>query len=567
MKKLAKALCLVLSVVMIVSMLAACGGGSGDGGAADSGSAEADVPDGGSDSGAPAAGERVHLNLVMTGGLDNVDPAYNYSMDSMQIISLTDQGLMTFDNEGHVTEGLAESYEVSEDGKTYTFHIRDAVWSNGDPVTANDFLYSWRRLTDPATGSAYSFMLYVLGVNNALDCALGNLPVEELGISAPDDHTFVVEIDGARPYFLYLTAMASYFMAVNQEYCEANGDEFGMDIDHYLACGPYMISDWEPGANSVTLVANPTYYAADEVTCEELTFNVVTDASAQIMGWDRGDYDYIGLSGDYVQMYADDPALTISDMAAMYFLSFNIGDESLQNENLRMALSLAIDKETIVNSLLNNGSLVADYIIPDTVAVDENGVDYRDRIGNPIYNHCDKEQAAELFATALTELGVSDLTLELLYDNSTITDELAAFLKSEWETTLPGLTINLRATTYNGRLEDMGAHNYQIGFTRWYADYQDALTYLDMWISTSQMNYGQYNNPDYDALYYQVTGELALDTEGREAAMTEMEAMILGDAAICPIYQLASCSLANTDYHWVKNVAGVVQYQFVDWAN
>lgn len=570
MKHTRKLLALLLALCMLAGLLAGCGNKTDDKTDApgtnvgdNTNTPDDKNPDGDTPT-APAKGG-VKLSLAMAAGLDNVDPAYNYSMDSMQIISLTNQGLMTFDDQGQVTEGLAESYEVSEDGKTYTFHIRDAKWSNGDPVTANDFLYSWSRLTDPATGSAYAYMLYTLGVNNALDCAMGNKPITELGISAPDDKTFVVELDGARPYFLYLTAMASYFMAVNQSYVEANPDTFGMDIDHYLACGPYIISDWEVGANSVTLVKNPDYYDVDKVTCDELTFTVQTDSSAIVMGYENGTYDYIGLYGDYVELYRDNPGLMISDMAAMYFLSFNTGDADLSNEDLRLALSLALDKQTLVDSLLNNGSLVADYIIPDTFAVDGNGVDYRDRIGNPTYNSCDKTAAAEHFNKALETLGVDKLQLTALYDDSTISEDIAAYLKSEWEGALPGLTIELKKTTYNGRLEEMGKHDYQIGVTRWYADYQDALTYLDMWISSSQMNYGQYNNPDYDAMYYKVTGELAMDTEGREAAMKEMEAMILGDAAICPLYQLASCALANPDYNWVKNVAGVVQYQFVSY--
>jgi len=571
MKTLKKVLCLVLVLSLMLSVLAACGAKTEETPAKtdDAAAPAADTPtgeasgEGGSDTAAAADNHVKALSLVMSAGLENVDPAKNFSMDSMQIISLTNQGLMTFDDEGKVTCGLAESYDVSEDGKTYTFHIRDAKWSNGDPVTANDFLYSWSRLTNPETGSVYAYMLYTLGVVNSLDCALGNKPIEELGISAPDDKTFVVELDGARPYFLYLTAMASYFMAVNQSYLESDPENFGMDIDHYIACGPYIISDWDVGASSVTLVKNPDYYDADKVTCEELTFTVVTDTSAQMMGWDNGTYDYIGVYGDYVELYRDDEGLNINDMAAMYFLSFNTGNENLANKNLRLALSTAVDKQTIVDGLLNNGSKVADYMIPDTFAVDNNGVDYRERIGEPTYNSYDAAAAADYWAKAKTELGVDSLTLEMLYDTSTVSDTMAAFLKSEWEKNLPGLTVELVQTTYSNRLELMGKHEYQIGFTRWYADYQDALTYLDMWISTSTMNYGQYNNPDYDAMYYKVTGELAMDTTGREAAMKEMEAMILNDAGVCPLYQLASCALANPAYNWVKNVAGVVQYQFV----
>jgi oligopeptide transport system substrate-binding protein len=560
MKKTYKIVSLLLAVVMLVSLFAGCGTNTDN----ETPTTTTDTESSDSSSDTTVANGGVKLNLVISEELSTVDPALNYSMGAMQMITLTNQGLMTFDENGQVTCGLAESYDVSEDGTTYTFHIRDAYWSNGTKVTSNDFLFSWSRLTDPATGSAYSYMLYTLGVVNALDVALGNKPVSELGISAPDENTFVVNIDGPRPYFLYLIAMASYFMAVNEEYYNSDPDNFGVDIDHYISCGPYIFSDWQVGGTSVTLVKNPNYYDVDKVTCDELTFNIMTDSAQMMMGWDNGTIDYVGLSGDYLDMYRDDAGLDISDMAAMYFLSMNMEDPQISNDNLRMALNLAIDKTVIVDNILNNGSLVADYIIPDTFAVDENGVDYRDRIGNPTYNTCDKAKAAELFEAAKAELGTDTITIDFLYSDD-ISADICVFIKSEWENALPGLTVNLEQTTYNNRLERMSQHDYQVGFTRWYADYQDPLTYLDMWISTSQMNYGQYNNPEYDALYYEVTGELAMDTEGREAAMKEMEAMILGDGAICPLYQLASCSLANPNYNWVKNVAGVVQYQFVSY--
>ena len=556
-----RVLALLLTVAMLISVMAGCGktdDTSKDTSQKDSDSSQTDDTDN-----TPADSDGVKLNLVLTEEISTVDPALNYSQSAMQMITLTNQGLMTFDQNGHVACGLAESYDVSEDGKTYTFHIRDAKWSNGDPVTAQDFLFSWSRLTNPETGSAYAYMLYTLGVVNSLDCALGNKPISELGISAPDEKTFVVELDGARPYFLYLIAMASYFMAVNENYYNSDPDNFGIDIEHYISCGPYVFSDWQVGGTSVTLVKNENYWDAANVTCDELTFNIMTDGAQMMMGWDNGTIDYIGLGGDYLDLYRDDAGLSITDMAAMFFLSFNTSDQYLANKNLRMALSLAIDKQSIVDNILNNGSLVADYIIPDTFAIDENGVDYRDRIGNPTYNTCDKEKALEYYNNALKELGVDSLSIELLYNEDSSLASICAFIQSEWQNTFPGLTITLNQTTYNNRLELMGQHSYQVGLTRWYADYQDPLTYLDMWISTSQMNYGCYSNEAYDQLYYKVTGELALDTEGREEAMKEMEAIILGDAAICPLYQLAACVLQNPNYNWVKNAAGVVQYQFV----
>ena len=351
-------------------------------------------------------------------------------------------------------------------------------------------------------------------------------------------------------------------MPINEAYFNECGDQFGLDIDHYLSCGPYVFSDWEVGGTSYTLVKNDTFYNADQVTAEELNFSVITDPSQTLMSWDSGALDFVSVSGDYVPKYKDDPALVINDMAAMFWVAFNMTDETIANDNLRMALSLAVDKQAIVDNILNNGSKAADYIIPDTFAPDADGVFFRDKIGNPTYNTMDKAKAAELWEKAKAELGVDSLTLDLLYNEDPVFPAVCAYLQSEWQNTLPGLTINLVSTTYNNRLELMSAQDFQLGFTRWYADYPEASTYVDLWTSDAQMNYGAYSNPDYDALFALENGEYSLDQDKRIQAQADMEKLILNDAAILPLYQMAASNLQNPDYAWVKNAAGVVIYQW-----
>lgn len=564
MKKSTRLLALVLSLVLLAGTLAGCGTGKDDNATSPevTDNASNDNATGGGDP-TGASGDGVKLSLAINEAINSLDPAMNVSMWSMQMITLTNFGLMSFGEDGGVTYGLADSYTVSDDGLTYTFHIRDdAYWNNGSKVTAYDFLFSWTRVTDPATGAPCAYALGASGVKNGFYVAYGGGDISELGIAAPDEETFVVTLDAPRSYFLYLTALASYLMPINEKYFNSVGDQFGKDKDHYLACGPYVFSDWEVGGSSYTLVKNDKFYDADNVTCEEIEWKVITDTSQQMMAWDNGTLDYAGLSGDYVALYESDPALVVDDMAAMFFLSYNLTDESLANKDLRLALSLAIDKSAIVNSILNNGSKVADYILPETFAIDSTGTYFRDAIGKPTYNSMDKTAAAAYWETALSDLGVTSLSLDLLYNEDTTLSSICAFLKSEWENTLPGLTINLVQTTYNDRLDRMGQQNYQIGLTRWYADYPDPSTYLDMWTTTSTMNYGQYSNSEYDALAEKMNGELALNEQERIKAMGEMEKLVLEDAAICPLYQLASCNLQNTDYNWVKNAAGVVQYQW-----
>ncbi len=561
MKKSNRLLAILLCVLMLVSVLAGCSGGStsGDSEGPDETASSVD----GATADAEASGG-VKLNLAINEELNTVDPAMNASMWTMQMITLTNQGLMSFDENGEVTYGLADDYTVSDDGLTYTFHIRDdAYWSNGDKVTANDFLFAWTRVTDPATAAPCAYALGASGVQNGFAVAYGGAPIDTLGIEAPDESTFIVTLDAPRSYFLYLTALASYLMPTNEAYFNECGDQFGNDMDHYLSCGPYVFSDWEVGGTSYTLVKNDTFYDAEKVTAEELTFKVITDSSQMMMGWDNGTLDYVAVGGDYVAKYMDDPGMVVEDMAAMFFLSFNTTDQNVTNKNLRLALSLAIDKQAIVDNILNNGSKVADYIIPASFAPDSDGVTFRDSIGNPTYNSMDKEKAAEYWEAAKAELGVDSLTLDLLYNEDSVLSSVSAYLQSEWQNALPGLTINLVQTTYNDRLERMGNQDYQIGLTRWYADYPDASTYLDMWTTESSMNYGKYSNAEYDELDAQMNGELALNEQARIQVQAEMEAMILGDAAICPLYQLASCNLANPDYNWSKVPGSVVVYQWV----
>ncbi|MDC7124617.1 MAG: ABC transporter substrate-binding protein, partial [Spirochaetales bacterium] len=282
----------------------------------------------------------------------------------------------------------------------------------------------------------------------------------------------------------------------------------------------------------------------------------------QMMGWENKSLDYVAVSGDYVTMYKDDPALSISDLAGMFFLSFNMSDETLANDNLRKALSLSIDKQAIVDNILNNGSHAADYIIPAQFSLDSQGQTFREHIGNPTYNSYNIEKAKEYWEKAKQELNSDNISIDLLYNEDSTLSSVCAFLGNKWQNAFPGLTINLMQTTYNNRLDLMGQHHYQIGLTRWYADYQDPLTYMDMWISSSQMNYGCYSNEDYDALYKQVVGELALNENARLEALGNMENLILNDAAICPLYQVASCTLQNPDYNWVSTVAGFVLYKY-----
>lgn len=549
MKKnvLKKALCVLLSTAMLAAVT-----GCGQNAAGSAGSSESGAAGGASDA-------KLVLKQSLTEELNSLDPNYNYSATSMGMITNVNEGLYKYGPDGNLTLGMASDVQVSEDGLTYTFTIRDdAYWSNGDPVTSNDFWYSWRRLADPANGCTYAYMLITAGVKNAMNVTYGEgYTLDDLGVSCPDDKTFVVELDSPKPYFTELLASGTYLMPVNQKFCEESGDQFMLDKEHSIYCGAYVMTEWEVGGTTYTLEKNPTYYDAENVTCDTLKYTLLTDAQQQILAWENGDLDIVSLRGDYITMYADDPAKLVLGYPGLFFIAFNTENEYLSNKNLRLAISTAIDKTPIVDNILCDDSLVANYAIPGNFAKDSKGVYYRDNAGSPEFNVYDLTKAAEYWEAAKSELGTEAISLELLYNEDSSLAAIAAYIQSQLQTNLPGLTVSLRCTSYNQRLTDMGNGDYEMGITRWYADYQDASTYLDMWIEGSNLNYENWKNAEYNELYGKVVGEYAIDEEQRIAAQIRMEQIIMEDAAICPLYQPSMVMLRRTNLEFVSTPTGM----------
>lgn len=549
-KKSSKALALSLALVL---GLAGCGSAGATGTVATTG--ESGTED-----------KTLDLKYSLTEELNSLDPNTNYSATSIGMIASCYEGLYAYQSDGTIGYGLASNVDISEDGCTYTFTIRDdAYWSNGTKVTSNDFYYSWRRLADPEMGCTYAYMLITAGVKNAMAVCYQGASLDDLGISCPDDSTFVVELDAPRSYFRDLLATGSYFMPINQEFCESCGDQFALDKDHTIYCGPFQMSEWEVGGTTYTLTKNPSYYDADRVTVDSIHYTLLTDSQQKILAWEKGELDQVQLTGDFIAMYASDPDLYTFGYPGLFFIAFNCEDPYFSNQNLRMAVSTAINKETIVNSILCDGSTVADYAIPADFAMDSSGVTFREHIGNPSYNTYDLTAAASYWEAAKAELGVDSIEVEFLYNEDSQLASVAAFIQSELQTNLPGMTVTLRQTSYNQRLTDMSNGDYQFGITRWYADYQDASTYLDMWIESSNLNYENWYDEEYNDLYSQVVGELALDEEARIAAQARMEEIFMEDAAICPLYQPVFVYLRNNDYTYVYTSSGGTVTRFTDW--
>ncbi len=529
MKKFKNLLSLLLVVLLMLS-LTACGGSksSTTTGSETGSDTSADTTD------SAAAGGNI-LNVHFDVEVASMDPQIATDGTSFEVLAAVTEGLYSIDVSGSPILAMAEKVDKSEDGLTYTFTLKDAQWSNGTPVTANDFVFAWRRLVDPSVASEYSFITEIAGFENAGAIIAGEKPVEELGVNAQDDKTLVVKLDVPVPFFESLMAFPS-FLPVNEAFFTEAGDNFGTSPDTILSNGPFMITSYEPAATTITLAKSPTYWEASKVSLDGIQYQVIKDSQQAMLSYQNGDLDVATLSGEQVEQFQADPEFHNIMAGYLWYISPNTKIAGLENLNLRKALALSYDKAAVVNNILKDGSIVADFAVPSLLATGPDGKDFRETTDT--YLSTDKAKAADYWEKAKEELGVSELKYTMIVEDTESAINVAQFIQSEIQTTLPGITIELQTMPKKNRVERMQAGDFELGLTRWGPDYADPMTYLDMWTTGSPNNYGFWSNSEYDSIINSAKkGELALDITARWDALKNAEAIVMEDAVILPVYQ------------------------------
>ncbi|MCM1089782.1 MAG: peptide ABC transporter substrate-binding protein [Butyrivibrio sp.] len=554
MKKRKAVLAVVLAAAMMVGLVGC--GGSGDNNSSQQSSASGQndnqtggqvVEAGGSD-----------LNIMLETPVESLDPQQATDGTSFEVIACFTDGLMQMDENGAAVNALAESYEISEDGKTYTFHIRqDANWSNGVPVTAADFVFAWQRAVDPAVASEYSYMLSDIGqVVNAAEIIAGEKDKSELGVTAVDEKTLEVKLNVPVSYFLSLMYFPTYY-PVNEEFFNSCGDVFATSPETVLSNGAFIMDAYEPAATAFHLTKNPDYYDAARVQLAGLNYQVIQDSQQALMSYQTGELDTTLVNGEQVDQVKDDPEFLSIGAGYLWYVSPNMGSvPELANENIRMAMTMAIDRDAITNDVLKDGSKATYTAVPMDFAAGPDGSDYAgDQSRYSDVCAYDTEQAAEYWATGLEELGVSALSFDMVVDADDAPQKVAQVLKEQWETTLPGLTVTLKVEPKKQRVEDMQNGNFQLGLTRWGPDYADPMTYLGMWITDNNNNYGLWSNAEYDAIIAEcTTGALCTDPEGRWERLYDAEKLVMDEAVIYPLYtqcnaEMMSSNVTGVEFH------------------
>ena len=545
MKK-TKLLSLLLSGALVFGLLAGCGGGT------TSTPAPAETGSAAPESTAPATtANEITVNIASEP--QTIDPALNSAVDGAIMINHMFEGLMRWVNSGvetagsdgtcynaELSYGQAESYDkvANEDGTvTYTFHLRDGImWSDGQPVTANDFVFSWQRLVSPETAADYSYMIDCVVNANAI--MNGELEPSELGVSAPDDKTFVVTITSDLPYFTEICAFPATF-PVREDI--VSDSQWTYSPDTYISNGAYKMTSRVTNSE-IVMEPNEYYYGVDSLGPDKITFKLMDDANAMLSGFNSGELDFIEqMPTDEVAGLLASGDLKIVDYIGTYYVCYQTQKEPFDDPKVREAFTLAIDRTYIVEQITQTGQVEAGGFVPAGVydAEGATGDDFR-TVGGDYYAPTDAdyeancERARELLAEAGYPNGEGFPVVTYLYNTDDAHKAVGEALQNMWQTVL-GVTVQLDNQEWATFLQTRKDGDYSIARNGWIADYNDPMSFLDMWLTGGGNNDAQYSNAEYDSLIQQA--KASTDPAERMSLMHQAEDIIIGqDYALCPLY-------------------------------
>jgi oligopeptide transport system substrate-binding protein len=449
---------------------------------------------------------------------------------SGQVLEHVMEGLTRYDLAGRLVPGVAERWEIREDGAT--FWLRDdARWSDGEPVTAHDFVFAWRKVVDPANASEYAFITY--GIENAEKIVEGELPAEALGVEAVSDTVLEVSFDRPIAYFDKLVAFVT-FKPVRESFYETQGDAFGAEAGNLVYNGPFMITQWDHGARMI-MKKNPHYWDAESIWLNGIHWNYITsDTTAQLNLFKDEEIVMTDLDSETMQNALEQRwRIQRFDDGSVWYLGLNFREgRPTTNWNLRHALSLVLDPYELINRVIAiPGYRPGKTIFPAWLR-------WRDgllRTANPPPEPVtDFDAAQEYIAKAREELGGSIPPLVLLTDDSPTAARISEYLQTVWNDKL-GLDVRIDKQIFKQRLAKMTAGEHDIVTAGWGPDYNDPLTFGDLFASWNLNNRGRYSNPDLDACVR--TAQNSVDPQVREDAFDCIQRELLEDHGMIPTYE------------------------------
>ncbi|MDF2842297.1 MAG: extracellular solute-binding protein family 5 [Herbinix sp.] len=529
-----KRVALLLATVLVLSTFsfAACGTKDNNAGTKTPDTATDTPSDDGAEPTDTVSGAK-ELTVQVGPDPETIDPALNSAVDGGNMILHTFETLLIFDQEGKIIPGQAESYKVSDDGLKWTFTLRDGLkWSDGTPLTANDFVYSWKRVTDPNVAAPYAET--VLNMVKGFDEAIGG-NIDALGVSAPDDKTFVVELSTSCPYFASLAAFAT-LSPVQQATVEANGDAWATAAETYISNGPFYISEWVPGSH-ITMTKNPNYWNAAAIKLDTLKFALIEDNNAAYSAFQNGEVKFIkSVPTEEIPSLTGNPEFHVEPIIGTYYISLNDEKEPFTNPLVRKALSLAIDREYVAGTLMQGTySPATNFVGPGWIDTDGSPFMNNANGGKTYIDSTNFEaslaEAKQLLADAGYPNGEGLPTITYSTNETGYHKVVAEYVQQAWAEI--GVNLNVEIVEWASFTPLRRAGDYEISRNGWVGDYSDPSNILDLFMTNNGNNDGNFSNADYDAAME--LSRTTTDAAERSKALHTAEDILMNEAGAIPV--------------------------------
>lgn len=499
------------------------------------------------------------LNWNESAELPTMDLSQATDTVSFTALNNTMEGLYRIGKNSKIEPGIAKKTEVSDDGLTYTFILRkDAKWSNGDPVTAKDFVYSWQRTVDPKTGSQYAYLFD--GVANVNDIMNGKKPVTDLGIKAEGDYKLVVTLDKEVPYFKLLLGFPTFFPQ-NEKAVEKYGSKYGTASKYMVYNGPFKLTGWTGTNLSWTLAKNNAYWDKKAVKLSKINYKVNKTASTSYNLYQSGKLDATGLSAEQAKQLKGSKEYVSRPQASTFYFEYNQTKKAFKNKKIRQAISMVINRKQFVDKVLGDGSIPAKGLVPEglssydgtdfaTAAYEKTGVEYN------------VEEAKKLWKEGMAEEGLTSLDITLLSDDTDGAKKSTEFVQSAIESNLEGANVTAANVPFKTRLDRSQKGDFDVVISAWGADFADPISFLDMFTTNNSYNRGKWSNAEYDALVNASKTTDAVDPAKRWDDLVKAEKILMEDQGVSPLYQSTQAWVVKSKVKGVIYNSSGANYNF-----
>lgn len=498
------------------------------------------------------------LNWVVQANLPTMDPSQATDVVSAGTLNNVDEGLLRIGQNAKLRQGVAKAYSVAKDGKTWTFDLRHSKWSNGDPVTAQDFVYGWRRTVARRTASQYAYLYD--HVRNYSAVNKGRLPASTLGVQAVSRYRLVVNLSKPQSYFKYLVGLPAFFPQ-SQKVVTKYGDRYATRSTTAVYNGPFRLTGWHGTNNSWVLQKNPVYWDAKAVKLKRIKFQVIKDQGTWLRQYQSGKVDELITDGTQYRQFKSHRDMHLRRGASMFYLEFNQRRGIFKNEpQARRAISLAINRQQLTKNVLADGSQEPKGLIPTGLAK-RDGVDFTAAASVKAGTTYDLTQAKSLWQSAMKRAGKKRLTLTILADDTSRGRQTAEFIQSQLAR-LPGLKVTTTNLPFQTRLSRSEKGDFDLVISGWIANFPDVVSFSSLFTSDNSYNRGHWRNSDYDAAVKAAEGKDANHSDARWQDLVTAERILMKQQGIVPLYQPGQAQLLNPRVHGIQYFPTGAQWDF-----